>query len=55
LRVPLLIAGSLGFIVTVALRLTSIWRGVVLPAPHWLRTLQRTGEFPIEDRGPKSS
>ena len=54
LRVPLLIAGSAGFIVTVALRLTSIWRGFVLPAPHWLRTLQRTGEFPTEDRGPKS-
>lgn len=51
LRVPLLVAGSVGFIVTVALRLTSIWRGFVLPAPHWLRTLQRTGEYPIEDRG----
>lgn len=54
LRVPLLIAGSAGFSVTVGLRLTSIWRGIVLPAPHWLRTLQRTGEYPVEDRGPKS-
>jgi len=45
-HVPLLVAGSVGFAVIVVLRLVSIWRGLVLPAPHWLRTLQDTGEFP---------
>lgn len=55
LRVPPLIAGSAGFIVTVALRLTSIWRGLVLPAPHWLRCNARESSRPrTEDRAPKS-
>ena len=49
LNVPLLIAGSIGFVVIVALRLVSIWRGLGLPSPHWLRELQKTGEFPTSN------
>ncbi|MGH7710224.1 MAG: trimeric intracellular cation channel family protein [Gemmatimonadaceae bacterium] len=41
-----LVAGSIGFVAIVALRLSSIWLGFGLPKPHWLRTLQRTGEYP---------
>lgn len=46
LGVSQLLAGSAGFALVVGLRLTSIWLGFGLPKPHWLRTLQRTGEFP---------
>jgi uncharacterized membrane protein YeiH len=45
-NVPQLPAGMIGFVVIVGLRLASIWFGLTLPLPHWLRTLQRTGEFP---------
>jgi uncharacterized membrane protein YeiH len=46
LGVPQLVAGGVGFAFIVALRLTSLWLGFGLPKPHWLRTMQRTGEFP---------
>ena len=46
LGAPQIAAGATGLIVTVVLRLVSLWFGVTLPRPHWLRTLQRTGEFP---------
>ncbi|MGQ0640399.1 MAG: trimeric intracellular cation channel family protein [Gemmatimonadaceae bacterium] len=46
LGAPLLVAGIVGFLLIVALRLASLWLGFGLPKPHWLRTLQRTGEFP---------
>ena len=46
LGVPQLVAGGIGFGLIVALRLTSLWLGFGLPKPHWLRALQRTGEFP---------
>jgi uncharacterized membrane protein YeiH len=46
LGVPQFVAGLVGFVLIVGLRLASIWLGVTLPRPHWLRTLQRTGEFP---------
>jgi len=42
-----LVAGALGFAVIVALRLSSIWLGFGLPKPHWLREMQKTGEFPM--------
>ena len=42
-----LVAGALGFGVIVALRLSSIWLGFGLPKPHWLREMQKTGEFPM--------
>jgi uncharacterized membrane protein YeiH len=44
--VPQFIAGAIGFVAIVALRLSSIWYGFGLPRPHWLRELQKTGEFP---------
>jgi uncharacterized membrane protein YeiH len=44
--VPALVAGTFGFAVVAGLRLGSIWMGFGLPRPHWLRVLQRTGEFP---------
>ncbi len=50
LGVPQLAAGAAGFVVTVGLRLASLWLGFGLPRPHWLRTLQRTGEFPATGR-----
>lgn len=40
------VAGTVGFVLIVSLRLASLWLGFGLPKPHWLRTLQRTGEFP---------
>ncbi len=46
LGAPQLVAGTVGFASIVALRLASIWLGFGLPKPHWLRALQRTGEFP---------
>lgn len=46
LEVPLLPTAAVGLTVIVVLRLLSLWRGLVLPAPHWLRELQKTGEFP---------
>ncbi|MEW5915493.1 MAG: trimeric intracellular cation channel family protein [Gemmatimonadota bacterium] len=46
LGVPQLVAGSVGFVLIVGLRLASLWVGFGLPKPHWLRTLQQTGEFP---------
>jgi uncharacterized membrane protein YeiH len=46
LGVPAFVAGALGFSVVVGLRLASMWMGFGLPRPHWLRVLQRTGEFP---------
>jgi len=49
LDVPQLIAGALGFVAIVALRLSSIWYGFGLPKPHWLRELQKTGEFPTSN------
>jgi uncharacterized membrane protein YeiH len=41
-----LVVGAIGFAIIVALRLASLWLGFGLPKPHWLRTLQRTGEYP---------
>jgi uncharacterized membrane protein YeiH len=46
LDVPHVVAGGAGFTLILGLRLASIWFGFGLPKPHWLRTLQRTGEFP---------
>ncbi len=46
LGAPLFVAGAVGFALIVVLRLVSIWRGISLPSPHWLRELQKTGEFP---------
>jgi uncharacterized membrane protein YeiH len=46
LGAPLLVAGGVGFAAIVTLRLVSMWRGIILPSPHWLRELQKTGEFP---------
>jgi uncharacterized membrane protein YeiH len=46
LGVAQLVAGGVGFVLIVGLRLASLWVGFGLPKPHWLRTLQQTGEFP---------
>jgi uncharacterized membrane protein YeiH len=50
LDIPAPVAAVAGFTVILALRLAAIWFGATLPAPHWLRELQETGEFPSQGR-----